>query len=322
MFVIARAKKLKGMAGLKAALEHNTRERETPNADPTRTHLNFAYFGQSAAQGLAMANRLYATVDRKIQANAVRAVEYVITASPDFFKKPNSLEFLAAAHNFLETKHGKHTVISAVVHMDESTPHLHFIAVPVLQKEKRYTHKLTKETTVKTVTALDGQAFIGGRGSLIRFQDEMGELGKGFGLQRGLRRSKATHVEISTWYSKARLAAGGGQEASRPEKDPFAHWGKVHADVLAGLAKEAVDCHHDQETTFDVDGMRESWKTASTAERISLVAGAMAALYGEKAGPEAAESIRAQVEAMAAIMEPSVPVSERPSQGRERDRGR
>ena len=54
---------------------------------------------------------------------------WLITLPKDF--KGDSKDFFKASYNFLESKYGKENVVGAYVHMDETTPHMHFSFVPV-----------------------------------------------------------------------------------------------------------------------------------------------------------------------------------------------
>ena len=70
----------------------------------------------------------------KARKDSVRMVETLITASPEFFagKKPREVkEFFEYALEFLKTKQAAETIVSAVVHVDEKTPHMHLCFVPI-----------------------------------------------------------------------------------------------------------------------------------------------------------------------------------------------
>ena len=65
------------------------------------------------------------------------ACEYVITSSKEFFDEIGEAEtrrYFETAYDFVgEYKNlGKENIISAVVHMDESTPHMHLVFIPVV----------------------------------------------------------------------------------------------------------------------------------------------------------------------------------------------
>jgi len=63
-------------------------------------------------------------------------IEALFTASPEFFKGKKRSEirvFFEEALHFLEQHQSKETIISAVVHMDEKTPHMHLCFVPLTE---------------------------------------------------------------------------------------------------------------------------------------------------------------------------------------------
>ena len=71
--------------------------------------------------------------------DSTRFVDTLITASPEFFKKksPKEIqEFFQRAADFLIGRVGKENIVSAVVHMDEKTPHLHLVFVPLTEDNR------------------------------------------------------------------------------------------------------------------------------------------------------------------------------------------
>ena len=68
--------------------------------------------------------------------DSIRMIETLFTASPEFFKGKKRAEirvFFEEALHFLEQHQSKETIISAVVHMDEKTPHMHLCFVPLTE---------------------------------------------------------------------------------------------------------------------------------------------------------------------------------------------
>ena len=66
----------------------------------------------------------------------MRLVETLITASPEFFQNKSMKEiraFFREALEFIKQKQNLNTIISAVVHMDEKTPHMHLSFVPLTE---------------------------------------------------------------------------------------------------------------------------------------------------------------------------------------------
>ncbi|EES0721218.1 plasmid recombination enzyme [Escherichia coli] len=83
-YAIMRCKKLTGMGSVASALQHCYRERETPNADAERTPENYCSVSQSADEAMGKLRELLPEKRRK---DAVLAVEYVMTASPEWWNE-------------------------------------------------------------------------------------------------------------------------------------------------------------------------------------------------------------------------------------------
>ncbi|WP_171499085.1 plasmid recombination protein, partial [Acinetobacter junii] len=70
----------------------------------------------------------------KTRKNAVLAIEYLITASPEWSgwqNKEKEQEFVKRSVEWLQQKHGKENVIATSIHRDETTPHLIAYVVPI-----------------------------------------------------------------------------------------------------------------------------------------------------------------------------------------------
>ena len=116
---------------------HNERTKETydsnPDVDLSRSKDNF-HLVEPERTYRAEAERQIAAAGCRTRSDSVRVVEALFTASPEFFqeKKPDEIRaFFREAMNFLTTYQAKETIISAVVHMDEKTPHMHLSFVPL-----------------------------------------------------------------------------------------------------------------------------------------------------------------------------------------------
>jgi len=140
-YAIMRFAKYKGpeISGIEA---HNERTKEkyesNPDIDPTRTHLNF-HLVQPERKYRAEAEKQIAEAKCRTRSDSVRVVEALITATPDFFKgkkRAEIKEFFKEALEFIKQNQAPETIISAVVHLDEKTPHMHLCFVP-LTEDKR-----------------------------------------------------------------------------------------------------------------------------------------------------------------------------------------
>ncbi len=131
-YAILRVAKLKTMGNLHGVAQHHLRERETPNADPDRLDENEILIGADTAGGIAEDWRRVAPA--KFRKDAVRAVEYFVGASPEAMEAMSRTDqdrYLYQSLAWIEDRHAPGSVISAIVHRDETTPHLSVIVVPV-----------------------------------------------------------------------------------------------------------------------------------------------------------------------------------------------
>ena len=62
---------------------------------------------------------------------------WVITLPESIKTQEDQRLFFEESYNFLEKKYGKENVISSYVHLDETTPHMHFAFIPVVRDKKR-----------------------------------------------------------------------------------------------------------------------------------------------------------------------------------------
>ena len=62
--------------------------------------------------------------------------------------------FFKEAYNFMENKYGKENVISAYVHLDETSPHMHFCFVPVVFDTKKQEYKVNAKVCINRTELL------------------------------------------------------------------------------------------------------------------------------------------------------------------------
>ena len=111
------------------------------------------------------------TAGARTRSNSVLALDTLYTASSEFFQGKTNEEndtFFRDCLKFHERHFGH--IISAVIHYDETTPHLHVISVPLTQDGR-----------------LSARDVIGNKAKMSKAQDEFFEqVGKGYGLERGI----------------------------------------------------------------------------------------------------------------------------------------
>ena len=137
-YAIMRFKKYKGPE-ISRIEAHDERTKETyasnPDVDTSRSQYNY-HLVEPTGKYRAMSEARIAEVGCRTRSDSVRMVETLVTASPHFFKKKSDEEiraFFERAMKFFERKIGRENIISAVVHMDEKTPHLHMTFVPITE---------------------------------------------------------------------------------------------------------------------------------------------------------------------------------------------
>ena len=162
-YAIMRFKKYKGPEISKIEA-HDERTKETyasnPDVDTSRSKYNI-HLVEPTDKYRAMAEARLAEVGCRTRSDSVRLVETLVTASPHFFKGKSDKEiraFFERAMQFFEEKIGKENFVSAVIHMDEKTPHMHFSFVPITEDGR-----------------LSAKDIVGNKKKLTQWQDEFWE---------------------------------------------------------------------------------------------------------------------------------------------------
>ncbi len=176
---ILRTQQLKTLQSIGGSSTHVARTRPTPNADPQRSNVVMVGSGNPL-------DDVQSLLPEKRRKNAVLAVEHVLTASPEFFrnKTPEQVrEWAEASVASMAKFWGKDNIASAILHLDESTPHIHLYVVPLKNGK------------------LNARHYIGGsRHALSKLQDHYASDMRRFGLERGVKGSKAKHTTVKSFY--------------------------------------------------------------------------------------------------------------------------
>ena len=234
---------------------HNERTKETyasnPDVDTARSKQNF-HLVTPERKYRAEAERQIAQAGCRTRSDSVRVVEVLFTASHDFFKGKSKGEiraFFEECMAFLAQRQAPATYLSAVVHMDEKTPHMHLSFVPLTADGR-----------------LSAKEIVGNRQKLTQWQDAFWEhmVQKYPDLERGESASKtgrthipprifkqATHLnrqldkilqllaDTNVWNAKKRAAQL--ETALRkffPEMEDFLTQTKKYEKTIRGLSAE------------------------------------------------------------------------------------
>ncbi len=124
---------------------HIERTIQLKNADPTRTRLNqelIPFPNGVRNRTAAIQHRLdTAGLKRKIGKNQVQAIRIELTGTHADIEQIEQTgrmdEWCQDNLEWLRKTYGADNVVSAVLHMDEETPHIHATIVPIVQTERK-----------------------------------------------------------------------------------------------------------------------------------------------------------------------------------------
>lgn len=126
------------------------------------------------------------TSNRKIREDTVKMTSFVVSASPDYIKNLDKLEqdrYFKESYNYLSERVGKSNVISAKVHYDEGTPHMHFCSVPLTQDGRLSAKELFDRKALQEIQ-----------------KDMLNHLkSKGFDLEKAQKVEKSPHKDFHEW---------------------------------------------------------------------------------------------------------------------------
>lgn len=199
MKAICRVAKVKGAGSIAGKSAHNYRLAEVPNADPQRQHLNQEYVNGHRDLAPAIEDRIQEAGIQRIRQDAVKGMEFILTASPEWFKRDETGQAIGEYQNsewvkanlaFMQRQYGSN-LIAFTLHQDEKTPHIHAVVVPITADGRLCAKELFNPRTLR------------------QLQTDYAQAMKPFGLERGIEGSRAQHVEMKHIY--------GLQQAQRQE---------------------------------------------------------------------------------------------------------
>lgn len=199
MKAICRVAKVKGAGSIGGKSDHNYRQGLVPNADAERLHLNHEYVLNYENLGKAIEARIEHAGIQRMRQDAVKGIEFVLTASPERFPRDQNGQFTGDYRNsnwvhanleFMQQQYGKN-LVAFTLHQDEKTPHIHAIVVPITPDNRLCAKELFNPKTLR------------------QLQTDYAQAMKPFGLERGIKGSRAQHVEMKHIY--------GLQQAQRQE---------------------------------------------------------------------------------------------------------
>ncbi|MDR2673163.1 MAG: plasmid recombination protein [Coriobacteriales bacterium] len=180
--------------GVASTERHNERKKDSyqsnPDIDTSRSHLNYHLATNACTTYSAAIDRRTEDVGCRRRKDSVTLVETLFTASPEFIEAAgdDGREFFERAYQFSCKQFGADNIVSAVVHMDETTPHMHLVFVPVTPDGR-----------------LSAKDILGNKKSMCKWQDRyhafMSE--RWPELQRGTPAIETKRKHLPVWLFKA-----------------------------------------------------------------------------------------------------------------------
>ena len=218
-YISIQINKAKGSADTGAS-DHIERKTIPKNADPTRTLLNreLVEFPDGVADRTeAISHRIRtAGIKRKITPDQVRAIRIVLSGTHEDLMKVQDEgrldEWCADNLQWLHCTFGRENTVSAVLHMDEHTPHIHATVVPIVTGERRKAKKKQAEGKRRYRKKADTVRLCADdvltREKLVAYHDSYADAMAKYGLQRGVRGSEARHVTTAQYYRDLKRQTG------------------------------------------------------------------------------------------------------------------
>lgn len=175
----------------KEGMEHTFR-----HADPSRQKENINFPVHENRHEIPMAIAVNQRIDegynkkRKIRTDSVKFMTHILTGSHEemnkIFADPlKKKAWINANRAFIENEFGAKNIVRFSLHLDERTPHIHAVTVPLLEDGR-----------------LSANEIIGNKASMQSRQDRYAEMMKPFDLERGLKRTGIKHEDAQQYYAR------------------------------------------------------------------------------------------------------------------------
>ena len=270
-YAVLHLEKAKGTDSRMSA--HIERTVHPKNADRTRTHLNreLVQFPEGVRNRTqAIAHRIEtAGIRRKVSANQVKAIRILLTGSNKDMKQMEAEgrieDWCNDSLKWIRETYGEQNLVSAVLHMDEKTPHIHATVIPIVtgerrkagQEEQNGKKKYRKKNPQDVRLCADD---VMARHRLKHYQDTYAQAMNKYGLQRGVDGSLVRHISTMQYYKQLVEQQDSLQE---------------NIENLLGLEEEAMKKLKQVKGEINVQKMKGAAVNATTA-----IADGVSSLFG------------------------------------------
>lgn len=212
--------------------DENYKSTRNPQIDKSKTCLNYHTMPYEKKYLSFIDERIkQLSLRRKIKDDAVLITSFILGSDKEFFDRitaKQQKQFFADCTDFFSERYGNENVVSAVVHLDESTPHLHLNLMPVT--DCRLCAKVLFDRT-----------------ALRDLQTDFYEtVGKKYGLERGKEGSTAKHLDTIAYKTKKMTEAAEAkireaeeaQTAAKPVKELLESYESARSEKIPFSGKK------------------------------------------------------------------------------------
>lgn len=184
--------------------DHNLRATSSRNVDKNRTKNNKFFVGHPTIDPIEEMEKRLAKCP-KFRKDAVKIVNLVLSASPEFFDsatKQEKQDWEKTTQKWVEDTFGKDNIIYSVVHYDEKTPHFHIAFTPIKDGK------------------LNASYWFDGPKKLQKIHDDYSKAVKHLGIKRGIKGSvKPTQTETEAFYKKVNSSTAYDRQLDKKLED-------------------------------------------------------------------------------------------------------
>ena len=172
------------------------KEHTYPHANPEKKHLNIHFDVHEKRNKIPLHQAIEKRIsegykgEKAIRKDAVKFCTHVLTGSHEkmkeiFADKEKSKEWIQDNYRFLAKEFGKENIVRFTLHLDEKTPHLHAVTIPLTSDGR-----------------LSAKEIIGNKQSMKNFQTRYAAEMEKYGLERGIENTGIKHENAQQFYSR------------------------------------------------------------------------------------------------------------------------
>lgn len=210
-FVVLHLEKAKGADAKISA--HIERTFIAGNVDESRIHLDremIAFPDGVKSRSAAIEHRIEnAKLKRKVGKNQVHAIRVMLSASPEAMERIQQEgrldDWCNQSLQWMQETFGTENLVSAVLHLDEKTPHIHATVVPIVttsRRKKKSEENVKKHYRKKAEGARLCADDLMTQAKLKNYQTSYANAMQPFGLERGIDGSEARHISTREYYTE------------------------------------------------------------------------------------------------------------------------